>query len=78
MQYQLRCIYFSFEIIATCALWYISTYSSLFHMRLNPFMPNSPLISIGPIRFRFKGCWMEFYIFIKILIDNSVSKQWRS
>ena len=26
----------------------------------------------------FKGCWMVFFIFIWILIEHSVSKQWRN
>ena len=40
---------------------------------------NVPLLSIGPVHFRFKGC--IFFIFIKILIiiiiELSVNKQWR-
>ena len=30
-----------------------------------------------PVHFRFKGCWVAFFIFIQILIEHSVSKQWR-
>ena len=26
---------------------------------------------------RFKGCWVDLFIFIQILIEFSVSKQWR-
>ena len=35
------------------------------------------LLSIGPVHFRFKGCWVDFFIFIQILIEQYVSKQWR-
>ena len=30
-----------------------------------------------PVHFRFKGCWVVFFIFIQILIEHSISKQWR-
>ena len=36
-----------------------------------------PLLSIGLVHFRFKGCWLVVFIFSQILIENSVSKQWR-
>ena len=36
-----------------------------------------PLLPIRPVHIRFKGCWMVFFIFIRILIKQSVSKQWR-
>ena len=32
----------------------------------------------GLFHFFFKGCWVIFFIFIQILIEHSVSKQWRS
>ena len=35
---------------------------------------NFPLSSIGPVQFRFKGCWVIFFIFIQILIERPVSK----
>ena len=38
---------------------------------------NLPLLSIGPVHFHFKVCWMEFFIFNNIFIGHSVSKQWR-
>ena len=38
---------------------------------------NSPLVSSGPVHFHFKGCWVLFFIFFQILIEHSVSKQWR-
>ena len=38
---------------------------------------NFPLLSIGPVYFHFKGCWVVLLIFIKILIEHSVSKQQR-
>ena len=28
---------------------------------------------IGPVHFRFNGCWVVCFIFIKILIENSVA-----
>ena len=31
---------------------------------LNPIMP----LSIGPVHFHFKGCWVVVFIFIQILI----------
>ena len=31
-----------------------------------------PLLSFGPVHFRFKGCWVVFIIFIQILIEHSV------
>ena len=35
-----------------------------------------PLLSIGPVHIRFKGCWMVFFIFSQILIVKSLNKQW--
>ena len=35
---------------------------------------NYPLLSIGPVPFHFKGCWVVFLIFIQILIEHPVSK----
>ena len=32
---------------------------------------------IGTFHFHFKGCWVAFFVFIKILIEHSVSKEWR-
>ena len=37
---------------------------------------NFPPLSIGPIHFRFKGCWVEYFIFMQFLIEHSVNKQW--
>ena len=37
-----------------------------------------PLLSIGPVHFSFKGCWVVFFSFIQILKDNSASNQWRT
>ena len=37
-----------------------------------------PLLSTGSVYDRFKGCKVIFFIFIKILIELSISKQWRS
>ena len=34
---------------------------------------NDPLLSTEMDHFRFKGCWVVFFIFIKILIEHSVS-----
>ena len=33
-------------------------------------------LSIGPNFFCFKGCWVLFYIFINILVEIFVRKQW--
>ena len=40
-----------------------------------PFKPNgiSPLLSIGPVHFCFKGCWVMFFMLIQILIEHYVS-----
>ena len=39
---------------------------------------NFPTLSIGPVNFRFKGFGRYFFfIFIQILQQNSVSRQWR-
>ena len=37
----------------------------------------SLFLSIGPVHSRFKGCLVVLFIFIQIIIDFSVSKQWR-
>ena len=37
-----------------------------------------PLFSIEPVHFRLKGCWVVSFIFIQILIEHSVRKQWRA
>ena len=37
---------------------------------------NLPLLSIGPVHFRFKGWWVVFFVFITFVIDLSASKQW--
>ena len=37
------------------------------------YIDNFPLLSIGPVHFRFKGCWLVFFIFIQIIIENSVT-----
>ena len=39
---------------------------------INPFKPNSISHYVD-----FKGCWMVFCIYIQILIEQSVCKQWR-
>ena len=31
---------------------------------------NFPFFSMGPVHFRFKGCWVVFFIYIQILIDQ--------
>ena len=36
-----------------------------------------PFLSIGPVHFRFIGYWVVFFIFVHILIEHSISKQWR-
>ena len=36
-----------------------------------------PPLSIGPVYFCFKGSWVVVFIFIHILIEHFVSKQWR-
>ena len=43
----------------------------------NPFMPNgmSHCYQLDHSQFRFKGCWVV--VFIQILMEHSVSKQWR-
>ena len=38
---------------------------------------DSPPLSIGTVHFCFKGCWVVFFIFIQILIEQSACKQWR-
>ena len=38
---------------------------------------NFPLLAIGPVYYRFKCCWVVVFIFIQILIEHPVSKQWR-
>ena len=44
---------------------------------VNPFKLNGiTLLSIGPVHFCFKGCWVVFILFIQIVIEHSVSKQW--
>ena len=35
---------------------------------------NFPALSIGPVKYSFKGRWAVFFIFIQILIEHSVSK----
>ena len=35
-----------------------------------------PLLSTGPVHFYFKGCWMVFFHFSQILIEQSVNTQW--
>ena len=43
-----------------------------------PFMQNGiSHLSIAPVHFHFKGCLVTFFIFVQVLIDYSVSKQWR-
>ena len=37
-----------------------------------------PLLSIGRVHFHFKGCWVVFFFFIHTLIEQSVSKQWKT
>ena len=47
----------------------------------NPFMPiksNFPPLTIEPDHFRCKGSLVVFFIFIQILNEHSVSKQWRT
>ena len=39
---------------------------------------NFPLLSIGPVHFCFKGCWVVFFIGIQILKETSVGKPWRT
>ena len=47
-------------------------------MTFNPFKAEwiFPQLSIGPVQFCFKGSWVVFFIFVKIL-EQSVSKYWR-
>ena len=50
---------------------YIENYAMLTHLRQMEF----PLLSTGLVHFQ--GCWVVFFIFIQILKEHSVSKQWR-
>ena len=44
-------------------------------MYLNPFTSNKMShLSIGPICFPFKGCWLVFFIVNQIFIDHSVGE----
>ena len=56
--------------------WLLSFHALKWHIfvLVTPFKPNE--IS-RPIHFSFKGCWMVFFIFGQILIEHTVSKQWR-
>ena len=42
----------------------------LTHLFLMRFLP----LSIGPVHFRFKGCWVVFFHFVLILIEPIVGK----
>ena len=48
-------------------------------MTINPFklIEISLYLSIGPDHFCLKGCKMVFFIFVRISVKHSVSKQWR-
>ena len=35
------------------------------------------VLSIGPVYFSLKGCWLVLFIFIQILIEHSVNIKWR-
>ena len=35
------------------------------------------LLPTRPVHFCFKGCWLVFFTFIQILVEHSLSKQWR-
>ena len=36
-----------------------------------------PFLPIGPVHLCFKDCLVSFFLFIKFLIEQSVSKHWR-
>ena len=44
---------------------------------LRPLLMEFPILPIGTVHFRFKGCWVVFFIFIQILTEQSVSEQLR-
>ena len=46
---------------------------SLFLMQ---YLPHFLFLSIGPVHFRFKACYAVFFMFIKIVMELSVSTQW--
>ena len=52
------------------SIWKIGRYL----IKVSEVLPHS---STGLVHFRFKGWWMVFLIFIQILIEHSVSQQWR-
>ena len=47
--------------------------------RLNPFKPNgsSHYNQLDKSIAILKGCWVVFFIFIQVLTEHSLSKQWR-
>ena len=65
LRIKLLTIFWSFEEWTTSA--------SLTHLCRMEF----PILNNWTSPFPFKGCWVILFIFIQILIEHSVSKQWR-
>ena len=60
---------FWLKCILYIGLWEMNYYRHL--------CEKNPLLSIGPVQFRCKVCWVVFFIFIQISTEYSVSKQLR-
>ena len=64
-------------VFKACRFSIFSKKNTIFKLPNRAGIWNLPLLSIGPVHFRFKGWWVLFFVFISFVIDHSASKQWR-